>query len=85
MFKFGLHIRLCQFWIYKSNQPHWELQMEKMLSVLHEDDCEIISDKKSGQSKVWIANMLKRKISSTTPMCGSRLNLTWDHPVCLHA
>ena len=47
MFKVELRTCLYQFWIYEDNELQWEHQLERMLSVLHQDDHEILSDKKS--------------------------------------
>ena len=49
----------------EANDLQWEHQLERMLSVLHKDDREILPDKKSAQWKVWIANVLKRNTAAT--------------------
>ena len=46
MFKVELRTCLYQFWIYEDNELQWENQLERMLSVLHQDDHEILSDER---------------------------------------
>ena len=52
MFKVEWRTCLYQFWIYEDNELQWEHQLERMLSVLHQDDHEILSDIKSSQWEV---------------------------------
>jgi REP element-mobilizing transposase RayT len=59
----------------EANELQWEHQLERMLSVLHKDDREIVSDKKSAQWKVWIANVLKRNTAATNVWIADKLNM----------
>ena len=75
MFKVELRTCLYQFWIYEDNELEWEHQLERMLSVLHQDDNEILSDKKSSQWKFWIAYVPKRNNAATNVRIADKLNM----------
>ena len=75
MFKVELRTCLYQFWIYEDNELQWEHQLERMLSVLHQDDHEILPDKKSSQWKFWIANVPKRNTAVTNVRIADKLNM----------
>jgi hypothetical protein len=75
MFKVELRTCLYQFWIYEDNELQWEHQLERMLSVLHQDDHEILSDKKSSQWKFWIADVPKRNTAATNVRIAYKLNM----------
>ena len=75
MFKVELRTCLYQFWIYEDNELQWEHQLERMLSVLHQDDHEILSDKKSSQWKFWIADVPKRNTSATNVRIADKLHM----------
>ena len=46
-----------------------------MLSVLHQDDHEILSDKKSSQWKFWIADVPMRNTAATNVRITDKLNM----------
>ena len=60
---------------YEDNELQWEHQLERILSVLHQDDHEILSDKKSLQLKFWIADVPKRNTAATNVRIAYKLNM----------
>jgi hypothetical protein len=75
MFKVELRTCQYQFWIYEDNELQWEHQLERILSVLHQDDHEILSDKKSSQWKFWIAYVPKSNTAATNVRIADNLNM----------
>jgi hypothetical protein len=63
------------------NELQWKHQLERMLSVLHQDDHEILSDKKSSQWKFWIADVPKRNTAATNASIADKLNMGAPQPV----
>jgi putative transposase len=61
--------------LHEANELQWEHQLERMLSVLQKDTRDILSDKKSAQWKVWIANVLKRNTAATNVWIADKLNM----------
>lgn len=59
----------------EANGLQWENQLEKMLSILDKNHRAILSDKKSAQWKVWVADVLKRHTAAPNVWIAAKLNM----------
>jgi REP element-mobilizing transposase RayT len=59
----------------EANELQWEHQLERMLSILDKNDRAILSDRKSAQWKVWIADVLKRHTAAPNVWIAAKLNM----------
>jgi putative transposase len=61
--------------LHEANELQWENLLERMLSTLQKNDSAILSEKKSAQWKVWVADVLKRHTAATNVWIASKLNM----------
>jgi len=59
----------------EANELRWENLLERMLSALEKDGNAVVSEKKSVQWKVWIADVLKRRTAATNVWIAGKLNM----------